>query len=327
MAREPSSILDKRIQGKTSSIYRKINNRNYGQFERAYLYVALATCLEADVKYRTRFALDISGGSADLFKVLYGESRLDLDILFHVIDESISLSDLVSEATNVSDVRGLLSKCETLLNALSGTKIGLLERFKKVANKEKDPSAKEALDLAVSRFDKIVSDIDLVFQIRHAVVHDVFVSGGPIGWAVRRKKLLDVYTSCVGFLLILDDAYFDALWSGPYLTAPRRARNNKLYSKLRREVVAIEKRLIKRHPIARKKIDKLDTGIGALISHISGVLTALAGKQKSDDNETIWSPDLASTLFRFSSKVFNLLERSSLESERVRQEQARKRPR
>jgi hypothetical protein len=73
----------------------------------------MATCLEADIKHRTKLALDIFQNDINLFKKLYGEAKLDLDLLFHVVEDNITLGDLLGEVTNVSDVRSYARKLVT----------------------------------------------------------------------------------------------------------------------------------------------------------------------------------------------------------------------
>src|ERR1700694_2386953 len=92
-------VFTDKVRNRILLIKRKIAAQKFEGFAKPYAYVALATCLEAAVKYKLRAIMEIVGSDADVFKHLYGESKLDLDLLFHVVNESITLSDLVSEVT------------------------------------------------------------------------------------------------------------------------------------------------------------------------------------------------------------------------------------
>lgn len=207
-ARAETWHLDLNIHQKTRWIYRKLQARRTGQAERAYLYVAMATCLEADIKHRTKLALDIFQNDVDIFKKLYGEAKLDLDLLFHVVEDNITLGDLLGEATSVSDVRGLISKCETLLEAISGHHRSFKDHIKvAAAAKRKGDVVKPFFEIFLAYYDSMIVELEKIFQIRHAVVHEVFNEGGPIGWAVRPERLRQVYSCFLNFLLVWQDTY------------------------------------------------------------------------------------------------------------------------
>lgn len=232
--------------------------------------------------------------------------------MFHVIDESISLADLLAEVTSVSDVRALTSKCETLLNALSGSKISLIEHFKRAAA-TKDNDIKPIYDIVLPKYDLAVSQMESIFQIRHAVIHDVFNGGGPIGWAVRREQLYDAYSACICFLMMFQDAFFHAIENGPYLKRPKLAQNEKTHIKICKEILTIERRLVRRHPSSRRHISKLDERLGNLILIIGDVLASIQGKRKSDGMDETWSLNLANAYFKFCAKLFSQLELTSFE--------------
>src|SRR5438552_2219007 len=129
--------LGNRVRKRILQINSQITDKRLPSFTRPYLYVALATCLEADVKYKARGVMELVGNDLEVFKKLYGEGRLDLDFLFHIVNENITSSDLVAENTSVSDLASLISKCETILNLISGQKNNIRFHFEKFAAMEK----------------------------------------------------------------------------------------------------------------------------------------------------------------------------------------------
>jgi hypothetical protein len=308
--------LDSNINKKSRWIFRKIRSTGIGQSERAYLYVAMATCLEADIKHRTKLALEIRHNDIELFKKLYGEAKLDLDLLFHVIDESISLGDLLLEVTNISDGRGLVAKCEILLNALSGSKRSLLEHFKKAdAAKQKTDPLKPFYAIMLSYYDSLVPELENIFQIRHAVVHDVFNEGGPVGWAVRRNRLQQTFSIYMNFLVVWQDTFWHAINEGLH---PRKHKWLD-HKKIRKEVRAREMSLIRRQPHARSYVQKLDNSLAGLVRAICDVVGVIEGKRKPNADQ-IWPSDIATTFFKFAAKLATQLDLYSLDEVASRKE-------
>ena len=319
--------LDSNIHKKTRWIFRKITATGIGQSERAYLYVAMASCLEADIKHRTKLALEICQDDIELFKKLYGEAKLDLDLLFHVVDDSISLGDLLLEVTNISDGRGVVAKCETLLNALSGSKRSLLEHVKNAeAAQRKNDVLKPLYAIFLSYYDSLVPELDNIFQIRHAVVHDVFNEGGPVGWAVRRDRLRQTFYILINFLMVWQDTFWHAIIEGEHTRKHKRIND----VKVRKEVLSHERNLIRRQPHARPYVQKLDNSFVKMVHAISNVVGVIEGKRKPV-REQVWPLDIATTFVRFSAKLTSQLDLYSLDEvarkkERIAVRRARSSP-
>ena len=315
-ARDEAWHLNSNIHQKTRWIYRKLRATSTGQAERAYLYVAMATCLEADVKHRTKLALDIFQNDIDLFKKLYGEAKLDLDLLFHVVEDNPTLGDLLGEVTNVSDVRGLISKCETLLDAISGSTRSFKDHIKAAAAaKQKGDVVKPFFDIFLAYYDGAIVELEKIFQIRHAVVHEVFNEGGPIGWAVSPERLRQVYSCFLNFLLVWQDTYWHAMRENSRPT--KRARPEAIL----KQAIAREASLVRRQPRARRYVSKLLKARLTLIGAIFDMVGVIEGKRKPETNDD-WPVAFWNIVSKFFVRLSTQLDAYSLEQTTRRKERA-----
>ncbi len=327
VGKAPEHVLEKRVKKKINEIARKIYDKQTSKFDRAYLYVAMATCLEVDLKYKFRFTIESVGPDFDLFQSLYGEGKLDLGLIFHVVNESITLPDLIAEATSASDAVALISRLETLLGALTGKRCSLRQSFLSIANSTADEGEKTILLIATNNYDKIIKDIELIFQIRHAIVHDIFIAGGPVERAIKKLKLSDVFDSCLSFLLLAEKAYFEAFMKGKFRPEILNPRTEARQGELLKIAGITRNRLANRHPAARKPLMAFDDAFDQIISIVTDTIEAIRGGSFGED-EKILSPYLVNTFFGFAAKIAHALEMESQETraESGRRRKARSRP-
>jgi hypothetical protein len=224
--------------------------------------------------------MEAAGNNSLFFKRLYGEGKVDLDVLFHVIDEDITLPDLVGEAVTVSDSLSLIAKTENLLNAISGEKNNLAHYFAQASTEEKAMSGDaNGVTYAFEALDEAIIDLDYIFQIRHAVVHDVFSYDGPIKRALKKEKLWDVAASCVAFLLLSDRAFFYHLGRGKISPDATRPQHNARMKKLENEATKTMRQLKRRFPKADKNLVRLDKSFNEIFDS----LAALANDMQPDN--------------------------------------------
>jgi hypothetical protein len=270
--------LTNRVKDRALKVGEEFQLNKLGPLGRPYFYVALATCLEVDVKYKSRVVMEAAGNEFAVFKRLYGETKIDLEMLFHVIDESITLSDLVSEAASVSDVPTLIGKHELILDVLSGTKHNLRQYFQKIADNEKNNELPQA---ALANLDEIAKDIEFIFQIRHAIVHDIYTGDGPLKAALKRKKMEDALSSCSVFLAMADRAFFSNLLNGVLGPRSSRASEEDKFQKKGKEVRRAMARLTKKFPASNEPMANLAEHYWALFSKIKKVLAVFEGRRNS----------------------------------------------
>jgi hypothetical protein len=255
-----------RVRKRASLIDKKIHDPKTPSFVRPYLYVALATCLEADIKYKFRVIMEVSGNDILAFRQLFGESIIDLDMLHHVINESITFSDLVADSVSVSEAPTLIAKHETALSLLLGQPNKLRWYFQKCVEREKE------LDEYYHRYDAIIRDIDRIFQIRHAVVHDIFPGDGPIKWALRPQKIQEAAGSCLAFMLFADRSFEHALLHGVMSPDASNAKSGERHSATIDDVRKVFQGLQRRFPTSKKNFDHLEKTLHDLLKVISGIL-------------------------------------------------------
>jgi hypothetical protein len=240
----------------------------------------------------------------DVFKRLYGESTIDMDLLFHVIDQHITLPDLVSEAINISDVAAFISRAELLLNTLSGDKRNLSFYFEKAA--EDDAETKSI----IKKYDTIVRDIDSVFNMRHAIVHSVVSNTGPVRWASQPAKLQELSASCAVFLALFDLSFRQELMAGAFQPTLVLKKQEERLSSTMKDVRRTFSKLKTKHKDAQRSLEKLETHLERMIPVLSGVMRDLGNKR--DDDETYFSAQIVEVYFEFWAKIsFALREVSS----------------
>ncbi len=226
------------------------------------------------------------------------------------------MGDLLGEVTNVSDVRGLISKCETLLEAISGHHRSFKDHIKvAAAAKHKDEVVKPFFEIFLAYYDSMIVELEKIFPIRHAVVHEVFNEGGPIGWAVRPERLRQVYTCFLNFLLVWQDTYWHALQEEARPT--KRVRPDDII----KQTIAREARLIRRQPRTRRYVNKLLEARLTLIGAIFDIVGVIEGKRKPEINED-WPIEFWNIVSKFFVRLSTQLDAYSLEQTTRRKERA-----
>lgn len=219
------------------------------------------------------------------------------------------MSDLVADATSVSSAASLIARCEALLSALSGTKRSLLEHVKAAAPKNNKDLLHPLYAIFIACYDSLVQELDAIFQIRHAVVHDVFNQGGPIGYAVRPTRLRGTFKCYLNFLLVWQDTFWRAVAEGieaeKYALAPDG-------EKVRKDVLTREMRLLRRQPQVSRQLQKVDDSLVDIVHAVGTLISAIEGKRKSSSDQ-MWPPDMYANFLRFSKKLADQLDNYSRE--------------
>jgi hypothetical protein len=289
----PVALMGRSIK-RLEEISQKIDDPNFDSFARPYLYVAMASCLEVDLKYKARTVIDTAENDIEVFRRLYGEAKIDVNLLFHVIRDSISLGDLVSEATAVSDVKSLIHRSELVLNALSGSSGNFVYRLQQLLAEISSGNERDALELMISRYDRIARDIEQMFEIRHVIVHDIFSGQKSVQDAMAPSKLSDVCASCTDFLQMFNALFLKAFTTGPWRAEEANRRREAEFKMLANEAHEILASLEDRFPSAKKELEQLNKNFETLIDRIAKTVHAFAGDSKQS---RLLSPHMCNTFF------------------------------
>src|SRR5262249_16248596 len=147
-------------------------------------------------------------------------------------------------------------------------------------------------------------DLKLIFEIRHAIVHDAFMRGGPIEWALRKDKLNDVITSCTAFLLLLDRSFTHAFLTGPIRPEVHHEKSEKRHKEVAKLSQRNFDRLKKRYPKSKKSVSELEDYLLEMVHVISDVVDNVT---ETDEESTTWPPYLVDAYFEFVNRISRYL--------------------